>query len=276
MSFQTLGLGKTSPISSIRSKLSNAYEQLAAGDDYQKNSRDLRIIQAAVVTVSAIATGFTNGFAHRDRIGDEASFGLAVLIVAFVERFYFVLRHGLTTVYKAGKQRFYAMFCYRAIQATMILNAMILATWIVGFHTPEWLDVWNHWSIVAHFALALLGVQAVRDSDSVVENRMLELKAATAAQDLITAQRSAAVGSPLVLIFAKVRGFFDSVSLAFRFLFRRGGWAKKFLAELNQLAADQHSAGATLPATSAGSGSAPQRPGFAPAAEAPKAQARRP
>ena len=47
-----------------------------------------------------------------------AGFGLAVLIVAFVERFYFVLRHGLTTVYQAGKQRFYVMICYRGIRGT--------------------------------------------------------------------------------------------------------------------------------------------------------------
>jgi hypothetical protein len=113
----------------LRDRIGNAYEQIAGGDDYKKNFRDLRVIQWAVVTVSAIATGFTNGFAHRDRIGDEASFGLSVLIVAFVERFYFVLRHGLTSVYKAGKQRFYAMVCYRAIQITMILNAMILCAW---------------------------------------------------------------------------------------------------------------------------------------------------
>jgi hypothetical protein len=81
-------------------------------------------------TISAIATGFTNGFAHRDRIGDEASFGLALLIVLFVERFYFVLRHGLTSVYQAGKQRFYALLCYRGIQITMILNGAILTAYM--------------------------------------------------------------------------------------------------------------------------------------------------
>jgi hypothetical protein len=103
---------------------------------------------------------------------------LALLIVAFVERLYFVLRHGLTTVYLAGKQRFYAMICYRGIQLTMILNAMILTAWIVGFPVPDWLETWNHWSIAFHFGLALVGVRAVRDSDSVVANPILELKAA--------------------------------------------------------------------------------------------------
>jgi hypothetical protein len=220
---------------SLRSRLGNAYERLAAGDDYQRNEKHLRIIQGAVVTLSAVATGFTNAFAHRERIGDYAAFGLAVLIVVFVERFYFVLRHGLTTCYQAGKQRFFALLCYRIIQATMVLNAAILCAFIVGFGVPWWLEWWNHWSIIAHFALGLLGVQAVRDSDAVVENRMLELKAATAAQDVLTTQRTAAIGSPLVLLAARVRGFFDACNLAVRLLFRRGGLAQELLGEIDAL-----------------------------------------
>jgi hypothetical protein len=238
--FENLGAG-------LRDRLGNAYEQIASGDDYKKNTRDLRVIQWAVVTVSAIATGFTNGFAHRDRIGDEASFGLAVLIVAFVERFYFVLRHGLTTTYQAGKQRFYAMVCYRAIQITMILNGAILTAYIVGLDVPTWLNLWNHWSIAFHFGLALIGVQAVRDSDSVVENQMLELKAATAAQDIITAQKTAAVGNPIVLIFAKIRGFFDAIGLALRLLFRRGNFAQEYLEQIDAIAPTSHTATARRP-----------------------------
>jgi hypothetical protein len=38
------------------------------------------------------------------------------------------------------------------------------------------------------------------------ENRMLELKAEPARHDLITARKTTAIGSPLVLIFAKLRG----------------------------------------------------------------------
>jgi hypothetical protein len=131
MNFQNLTPGKYSEFSSLRDRLGNAYQQLAGGNDYKKNVRDLRVIQWAVVTVSAIATGFTNGFAHRNRIGDELSFILAMLIVVFVERFYFVLRHGLTSVYQAGKQRFYALLCYRAIQITMILNGAILTAYCI-------------------------------------------------------------------------------------------------------------------------------------------------
>jgi hypothetical protein len=52
MNIQTLGLGRTAAISSLREKLGNVYQQLAAGDDYKKNARDLRAIQIAVVTVT--------------------------------------------------------------------------------------------------------------------------------------------------------------------------------------------------------------------------------
>lgn len=230
--FENFGAG-------LRDRIGNAYERIAAGDEYQRNEKNLRIIQAAVVTVSAIATGFVNAFAHRERIGDYAAFGLALLIVAFVERFYFVLRHGLTTTYQAGKQRFYALLCYRAIQITMILNAAILCAWVVGFTVPPWLDWWNHWSIAVHFALALAGVQAVRDSDAVIENRMLELKAATARQDIITLRKAAAIGSPLALVAAKLRGLFDALALSFRLLFSGGGFSKKYIEQINQVAAEQ-------------------------------------
>ena len=103
MNIHNLGTGK---YADFTSRLGNAYQQIAGGNDYRKNTRDLRVIQWAVVTISAVATGFTNGYAHRDRIGDEASFFLALLIVAFVERFYFVLRHGLTSVTKPANSAF--------------------------------------------------------------------------------------------------------------------------------------------------------------------------
>jgi hypothetical protein len=235
MNIQTLGLGKTAAISSLREKLGNVYQQLAAGDDYKKNSRDLRGIQIAVVTISAAATGFTNAFAHRKRLGDVGAFILAVLVAVFVEKFYFTLRHGLTTCDQAGKQRFYALICYRVIQLTMILNACIFTAWIFGFDVPPWLAWWNHYSLAFHFALGLLGVQAVRDSDAVVENHMLELKAATAAQDIITTQKAAAIGSPIVLLAAKVKGFFDGCGLALRLLFRGNDFTRQALAELDSL-----------------------------------------
>jgi len=243
-------LNRGSFASSLRSGVVNAYERLAGGNDYKKNERDLRFIQMAVITVSAIATGFTNGFAHRQKIGDAASFGLAVLIVVFVERFYFVLRHGLTTVYKAGKQRLYALLCYRAIQLTMILNAAILTAWIVGLAVPAWLEIWNRWSIAFHFTLGLIGVQSVRDSDAVVENRMLELKAETGRQDIITLRKSAAIGSPMTLFSAWLRGQFDALSLSFRVLFGRGcGSSKRYKEQIDQIEAEQFGYLDALPST---------------------------
>jgi len=219
----------------------NAYEKLAATSDYQRNANSLKVIQVAVVTLSAAATGIVNSFAHVERLGWPAAIILAIAVTSFVEVFYFTLRHGLVAVYKSGRQRLYASFCYRAIQATMILNAALLCSYIVGFEAPPWLMLWNHWSIVCHFGLALIGVSLVRDSDAVVANRMLELKAETSRQDLITARKVAAIGSPLVLAFAWLRGFFDSVSIAFRLLFRSGGFPKSYLEQVDVIARSQFS-----------------------------------
>jgi hypothetical protein len=95
--------------------------------------------------------------------------------------------------------------------------------------------LWNRWSIAIHFALALVGVQAVLDSDSVIENRMLELKAETAAQDIVTAQKTAAIGSALVLLSARVRGFFDACGLAAKILFRQGSFTKEHIGAIDAL-----------------------------------------
>jgi hypothetical protein len=123
----------------------------------------------------------------------------------------------------------------------MVLNAALLCAWIVGVEIPPWLMFWNHWSIACHFALALIGVAAVRDADAVVENRMLELKAETARQDIITARKTSAIGNPLVLLFAKLRGFIDAISLAVRLLFRGGGFAKDYVNQIETIAQTQYS-----------------------------------
>jgi hypothetical protein len=219
----------------------NAYEKLAASGDYQRNAKSLKVIQVAVVTVSASATGIVNSFAHVKQLGLGLAIVLAVAVTSFVEGFYFTLRHGLVSVYKSGRQRLYASLCYRLIQATMVLNAALLCSYVVGFEAPPWLHLWNHWSIVCHFGLALIGVSLVRDSDAVTANRMLELKAETSRQDLITARKAAAIGSPLVLAVAWLRGFFDSVSIAFRLLFRSGGFPKSYLEQVDVIARSQFS-----------------------------------
>jgi hypothetical protein len=43
--FENFGAG-------LRDRIGNAYEQIAAGTDYRTNENNLRIIQAAVVTVT--------------------------------------------------------------------------------------------------------------------------------------------------------------------------------------------------------------------------------
>jgi hypothetical protein len=88
--------------------------------------------------------------------------------MGFVEKFYFTLRHGLMTVYRSRKQRLVAATCYRLLQASMIANAAILCAWITDWPLPEPLAIWRRLSIVLHFGIALLGVSAIRDCDSVV------------------------------------------------------------------------------------------------------------
>lgn len=209
-----LNLHKDDGPSGIGSRIENIYERIAGADDYQRNDRSLKLIQFCVITISAIATGFVNAFAHKDRIGWIGAGLLAILIIGFVEKFYFTLRHGLQTTYKSGTQRLAAMLSYRALQITIALNAAVLCAWITGESLPPLLERWNRYSIVLHFIIALLGVTAVRDSDAVATHRRLELKVETARQDLLTLRKAAALGNPLVLIAAKLRGLFDGVKLA--------------------------------------------------------------
>jgi hypothetical protein len=197
----------------IRSRLNNVYSRIAGDDDYQRNLGKLGLVQFCVITVSAVATGVTNAFAHSDRLGVAMALVLALLIMSFVEVFYFVLRHGLATVYK-GMQRLAAETCYRTIQGTMVLNAAVLFVWVVGIEMPPHLALWNRWSILVHFTLALVGVSAVRDSDPVTANKILELKAETAKQDLLTLRKAAALGNPVVMLAAKIRGVMDGFKIA--------------------------------------------------------------
>jgi hypothetical protein len=112
-----------------RSRIESIYDRIAGNDDYQRNNNNLKIIQFCVITVSAAATGFVNAFAHRERLGWFGATLLALFIMGFVEKFYFTLRHGLVTIYRSRRQRFFATVSCRLIQATMILNATILCAW---------------------------------------------------------------------------------------------------------------------------------------------------
>lgn len=200
--------------SGIRSRIENIYDRIAGNDDYQRNEKSLRLIQVCVITVSACATGFVNAFAHKERLGWVGASFLAILITGFVEKFYFALRHGLTTIYKARRQRVAAWLSYRAIQICMTANAGILCTWVVGAELPDALKIYNQWSITIHFMLALFGVSAVRDADAVIEDRIRRLKAEAVEEDIVTIRRAAINDNPLVLVAAKARGFLDGLNLA--------------------------------------------------------------
>jgi hypothetical protein len=213
-----LNINSTGDDGEVRSHFKNAYERIAGSDDYARNQSSLRMIQFCVITISACATGFVNAFAHRERLGRVGASFLAILITGFVEKFYFALRHGLTTIYKSRKQRFFASLSRRVIQFTMILNAGILCAWVVGAALPESLRLYNQWSIAIHFSLALIGVSAVRDSDAAVEDRIRKLKAEAVQEDILTTRRAAINDNPLVLAAARLRGFLDGVSLAVNLL----------------------------------------------------------
>ena len=262
MNIQNLGTGKYAGFSSLRDRVGNAYERLAGTNDYTKNERRLKVIQICTVTLSAAATGYVNAFAHAERLGVPLSIVLAVLVTGFVEAFFFTLRHGLTTTYKSGSQRLYAQIWYRVLQATMVLNVTLLGVWIVGLEPPEWLLFYNHYSIAIHFCAALIGVSMIRDADAVVRNRILELRAETGRQDLITARKSAAIGSSLALIAAKTRGFLDAVSLSLRILFSRSGFAREYMRQINDVAKDQYAYLDSLPSSPLTSLSATPRIGF--------------
>src|SRR5262249_2754564 len=91
-------------------------------------------------------------------------------------------------------------------------------TWVAGIALPEFLQFWNRWSIAVHFALALVGVSAVRDYDAVAESRIRELKADAAREDIVTIRRAALGDSPFLLLAAKLRGWLDGISLACKLL----------------------------------------------------------
>jgi hypothetical protein len=144
----------------------------------------------------------------------------------------------------------------------MVLNVTLLGLRIVGIEPPPWLLVYNHYSFGVHFAAELIGVTMIRDADAVVQNRILELRAETGRQDLITARKSSAIGNPLALIAAKTRGLFDAVALSFRLLFSGGGFSKKRLEQINQIAADEYAHIDALPVVRTTTAPVPRRPGF--------------
>jgi hypothetical protein len=201
-------------VTQIRSQLTNVYSRFSGSDNYQRNRANLGLIMFCVITVSAVATGATNAYSHVGRVGWFWAGLIALLISAFVEKFYLTLRQGLTEVYEKGRQRAFATWWYRLLQTMMVLNVTLLGIWIVGIEPPAWLLSYNHYSIGLHFAAALLGVSSVLDSDPVIENRRLEMKAQAALQDLITIRKAALYGNPVVMLAVRFKVMKDAFKLA--------------------------------------------------------------
>jgi hypothetical protein len=216
---QELNLLDARPATKKEAILKTTPGDIADGDDYKRNRRMLTIIQWCVFTLSSVATGATNAIAHYKTIGVYGAVPLAAVLMGFVEAFYFTLRHGLATSYK-GSQRFAANACYRIIQITMALNMSLLCVWIVGQEPPQFLLLWNHWSIAVHGALAMIGVAWVSDTDWVVADHIRRLKAATTEDDIQEIRKSVRDGSALVIGAAKIRGHLDALKEAFNVLFR--------------------------------------------------------
>jgi len=189
-------------------------EKVAKKTDYTKNQEWLGRIQIAVYSISMVATSVTNSGPHFKKLGMVGAIALAAALALVVEGLYLTLRHGQRTVYQ-GFQRKAAKLCYHIIQVTMILNVSLICTWIIGNEPPHILLVWNHWSIVIHWAIALFGATTVSDLDWIVAARMSQLKAATNVEAIKTAASS---GTAIVVGAAKLRGYLEAIKRAYQIL----------------------------------------------------------
>src|SRR5262245_53627389 len=195
------------------------YERIAGSNQYQITDRRLKLISWSVVTLSAISTGYVNGFSHRAQVGYWGAAGLAILTFLIVEGGLFTIEEGLREVFKGVTQRLLAWLCKWIIKGTMVMNAAYLCAIIAAVDPPPWLLEWNHWAFAVHFGVGLVLIAMIRDADPVIAARMLRLRSEMAQEDHIITRMAAAVGSPIALLGAKMRGFFDGLGLGWR-LFR--------------------------------------------------------
>src|SRR5262249_27870357 len=154
---------------------------------------------------------YANGFSHTARIGIAGAVVLALLTFAIVEFSTFTIEDGLRETFKGGTQRLLANLTYSAIRATMIANGALLSCFLAGVAPPSRLRFWATCSFALHLAVGLVLIPLIRNADPVTAHRMLELKAETAPADLVTTRKAAAIGHPVVLASARVRGFFAAL-----------------------------------------------------------------
>jgi hypothetical protein len=219
----------------------NAYERLSQTPEYKKVDWRLKWIGWSVAIISGASTAYANGYSHAPVIGHLWAIVLGVLTLAIVEGALFTLEAGLRSTFKGGTQRTLAWVGKWTIKLTMIGNAAYLCCVIGGVLPPPWLHSWNRWSFAVHFAIGLILVPMIRDSDPVVLHRMLELRSETAQEDQIIARMAAALASPFTMFAARMRGFLDGLTLGFRLLRNKEGFSPdKYIQNSNQIAAGRY------------------------------------
>jgi hypothetical protein len=206
-------------------QLNNAYQKLATTSAQIWNSRALFIASVALTTLSAIATAWVNAMEHKSVIGRNAAIGLAVLIFCIAEGTLLITNHGLLTVYTNNRQRFWATVAYWLIKAAMWLNIAILCCYLGKVPLPFWLAFWNKWSIALHAAIGLILIDLIRNSDSVKQFRMAELRAATAEQDAMAARLLKSYSSGIIWA-SELRGVLDGLCGAWKILRISSGFPK--------------------------------------------------
>jgi hypothetical protein len=217
--------------------LQSRYEALAQSDTYKTVDGRLKIITWSVATISALSTAYSNGYSHRNAIGLAWAVILAVLTLSIVEGSLYTLELGLRTTFKGGTQRTLAWLGKWIIKITMIGNAMYLCCKIAVVESPAWLSFWNRWSFAVHFGIGLILIPMIRDSDPVVANRMLSLRAETAQADMVIARLAGALASPFAMFGTRLRGWIDGFKLGWRLAINRQGFSpSNYVTNLNALA----------------------------------------
>lgn len=229
----------------MKNKFQSAYANLANSENYKSVDGCLKLITWTVATVSAIATAYVNGFSHETRLtflagaktyGVLLAIALGLATFAIVEGSLYTLEQGLRTTFKGGTQRALANLGKYTIKLTMVANAAYLVCVIGDVAPPGNLLIWNRWAFVVHFAIGLILIPAIRDSDPVVAARMLELRAATAQEDQIVSRLASALASPFALAGVWLRGQLDGMGLGWKLFRNKSGFSPRTYTEnLNRL-----------------------------------------
>lgn len=222
----------------MRRPLNNVYEKLAATSAQIWNSRALFIASVALTTLSAVATAYVNAMTHETVIGFWPAVGLAILIFCIAEGTLLISNHGLLNVYTHNRQRFWATIAYWGIKIALWLNIAILCCYVGQIPLPYWLAFWNKWSIALHAGIGLILIDLIRNNDSVKQNKMAELRAATAEQDALTARLLKSYSTGIIWASA-LRGVLDGLLGAWKILRIRSGFPGKISERIQNIIDDR-------------------------------------